>query len=103
MSEKSATFPKIASAIYLITGFFADQEPLKWRLRGLAGDLVSAHIQDKAGVSRELTTLFGLARAAGLVSDPNYEILARELARITEETAYPLAFLAEPMPRQEVS
>lgn len=95
MSEKSTSYPKIASAIYLVTGFFTDQEPLKWRLRTLAADLVSDNIHDKAGTSRELTTLFGLARAAHLVSDTNHDILIRELGRITEETANPLAFLLE--------
>jgi hypothetical protein len=95
MSDKTDRYPKIASAIYLITGFFADQEPLKWRLRGLAGDLASEQVLNKPAVSRELVTLFGLARAAGLVSDANHDILARELARISEEASQPLAFLAE--------
>lgn len=105
MSDKGATFTKIASAIYLITGFFADQEPLKWRLRGLAGDLASQNTPDKARVSRELAILFGLARAAGLVSDTNHDILARELGRIAEDAANPLTFLLEspasPEPQRE--
>lgn len=95
MSDKNTTNSKIASAVYLITGFFADQEPLKWRLRGLAGDLVSANFHDKGAISRELSNLFGLARAAGLVSDTNHDILVRELARIAEEGANPLALLLE--------
>jgi hypothetical protein len=95
MSDKSATHSNISAAIYLVTSFFVDQEPLKWRLRGLAGDLVSSHNPDKARVSRELSTLFSLARGAGLVSDTNYEILARELNRIGEEAGNPLAFIAE--------
>lgn len=101
MTDKTATYSKIASAIYLITGFFTDQEPLKWRLRGLAGDLVSENYKDKSSLSRELSNLFGVARSAGLVSDTNCDILLRELARISEETGHPIAFLTEPMAQVE--
>ncbi|MBX4206518.1 hypothetical protein KW784_01905 [Candidatus Parcubacteria bacterium] len=82
MSDTSPNYSKIASAIYLITGFFADQEPLKWRLRSLSADLVAEGGKDKAAVSREISSLFGIARTANLISEANHDILARELARM---------------------
>jgi len=81
---------KIASAAYLITGFFDDKEPLKWDIRNLSSKLVSmaAHMKDMSAESRELLALFGVAKAAGLVSDTNYAILSSEIlkfASMTEE------------------
>ncbi|MDB5194195.1 MAG: seg [Parcubacteria group bacterium] len=84
---------KISSATYLITGFFDDKEPLKWKLRSLASDLVSVSIfikdsevlreektlSDIRKLMLEISALFAVAKNAGLVSDMNYEILNREL------------------------
>ena len=83
---------KLASAIYLVTGFFSDQEPLKWKLRGLASDLISAGLFLKDSSMRnkeqigleirslvlEITTLITIARNSGLVSDTNADIVSRE-------------------------
>ncbi len=83
---------KLASAIYLITGFFKDQEPLKWKLRGLASDLISAGLYLKDNSMRnkeqigleirslvlEITTLITVARNSSLVSDMNADIVSRE-------------------------
>lgn len=93
MSDKNAQYQKIASAIYLITSFFGEQEPLKWRLRSLSADLAGESVKDKHAVTLEMRTLFGLARSAQLVSDTNYEILNKELVKIGEETASPVAAL----------
>ena len=71
---------KLASAIYLITSFFSDQEPLKWKLRGLVSDLVSASLYLKDNFVREkeqasleirslileITTLISVAKNSGL-------------------------------------
>jgi hypothetical protein len=84
---------KIASAAYLITGFFDDKEPLKWKLRMLSSKLVSVSIflKDSNALREEKTlseikkiilevsALFSVAKNAGLVSDMNYEILSCEL------------------------
>lgn len=88
---------KIASAIYLITGFFNDQEPLKWDLRSLAGELVhlgaSFSIESVLSEEREivlsetrqlvlkLTKLFHVAKNAGLVSPNNHDIMQDELSQ----------------------
>lgn len=81
---------KIASAIYLVTSFFNDQEPLKWRLRDAAGDLVAPSVKDKMTVSEEIVSLLTLARQAQIISVENADILIREVRKVGEEAKIPL-------------
>ena len=98
MPEIVAKSRKLASAVYLITGFFGDQEPMKWKLRALAVDLVSESTKDKNSTAREILALFGMAKNIGLVSDSNYEILSREFSKLIEWFENPLKsmFIGEP-------
>ena len=82
MSNINQKAEKVASAIYLITGFFSDAEPLKWRLRTLSADLVSNSVKDKNGVAKEISSLFSVAKNAGLISDANHDIMMREIAKL---------------------
>src|SRR3990167_6569141 len=75
---------KVASAIYLITSFFGDQEPLKWRLRNLSIDLVSNTVKDKLSVIREILSLFLVAKMNNLLSESNYAILGKELSSLED-------------------
>ena len=88
---------KIASAIYLITSFFNDQEPLKWKLRTLSTDLLSEGVKDKSSLSSEVVSLFSVAKTAGLVSEMNYNILIHELSKLEQkaEKSLNLAFFSE--------
>lgn len=100
---------KLASAIYLITSFFGDQEPLKWRLRNIASELVSlslylkdnfAREREHAGlelrtVAIEAITLFSVARNSGLVSDVNYEIVTKELHKYLNSLGLPVGTTEE--------
>jgi len=81
---------KIASAVYLITGFFNDLEPLKWKLRSLSADLVSESQKDKINVLRDINALFSVAKAANLISEANHEILSREVEKLKEGLENPL-------------
>ena len=81
---------KLASAIYLITSFFNDQEPLKWKLRTLSTDLVSERVKDKYSITKETLSLFSLAKNVGLISETNYDILNRELSKFSQEAEKPL-------------
>lgn len=90
MSEYSKKTEKIAHALYLVTSFFDDKEPLKWRIRTLSTSLVSEEIKDKSSLSKEIISLFSMAKTAGLVSDANYNILIPELSRFVEEIEKPL-------------
>lgn len=82
MSDTNQRYQRLGSAVYLVTSFFADQEPLKWRLRSLSADLICDGLKDKRGLANEMTALFGLAKNAGLVSDVNYGIIASELSKV---------------------
>jgi predicted transcriptional regulator len=95
MPELSKKSEKIASAIYLITSFFDDKEPLKWRIRTLSTKLVSEEVKDKFSISKEILSLFSVAKIAGLISEMNYNILTHELSKFVEEVEKPLdlAFL----------
>lgn len=100
---------KLASAIYLITSFFSDQEPLKWRLRNLASDLASLSLYLKDNFSREreqagfeirtavfeTISLFTVARNAGLVSDVNYDIISREMYKYLNSIGLPAGISEE--------
>jgi len=85
---------KLVSALYLITGFFPDTEPLKWKLRSLGSSLLSSSILLKDEVSSkkdravldirtgilEVTALFAVAKQSGMISDMNFEIVNREFS-----------------------
>ena len=103
MSNINQKPEKLASALYLITGFFQDQEPLKWKLRALASDLVSLNLSLRSymfkeresarleirGVAEEIKALLMVARNAGLVSEPNHNLLHEELSKYLEILGFP--------------
>jgi hypothetical protein len=86
---------KIASAVYLVTSFFDEKEPLKWRLRTLSSNLLSSSLlikdnppslNDKAVIDvqnnlLEMDSLFLIAKNSGLVSANNQEILSSEFQK----------------------
>lgn len=96
---------KLSSALYLITGFFDDQEPLKWKLRNLANSLLSTSLvlkdketskKDKTiieleGILLEIGSQLLVAKHAGLISEMNYNIINKEFSLfadlITSESA----------------
>ncbi len=89
-------YQRIASAFYLITSFFPDQEPLKWRLRNLATDLVSNAVRDKLAVTREITSLLNVAKNAQIISGTNCEILIQEISKLESEIEKPLGLMFPP-------
>lgn len=83
---------RLATAIYLVTGFLSDIEPAKFRLRTLSLDLVrdasfsknsnhaiESNVFDglRANIAETLS-LLEIAFTAGLVSEMNFTILKRE-------------------------
>lgn len=89
-SKRQNKGQKLASAIYFITTFFDDKEPLKWAFRTLAIDLAGEKIKDKSSISKEILSLFTMAKDTGLVSGANYNILASELSKFEKELETPL-------------
>lgn len=84
---------KLASALYLLTSFFADQEPMKWRLRELAGRLVSN--RDNKAYVREIMSLLTVAKNAGLLSEMNYVIVHREFENLSTQGQTVTGFIQE--------
>lgn len=76
---------KIGVAIYFISNFFDDKEPLKWKLRTLSTNLVSYSIRDKSEIIKEISSLFYIAKNTNLMSDINYDILMKELSKLDVE------------------
>ena len=103
MSNISHKPEKIASALYLITGFFIDTEPLKWKLRALAADLVSlglslrgqmfkereaARLEIRA-IILEVMSLLSITKNVGLVSNANHDLLNQELLKYLDLLGFP--------------
>jgi len=103
--EKDADFlfiykktEKLASAMYMITNLFSENEPLKWTLRRKSGDLVSFIINYK-DVSEsneidllnivkvkvlELVSFLEIALHGGLISTMNFSILKQEFSNLLD-------------------
>lgn len=71
---------KLVSALYLLTSFFEDREPMKWRLRELGGKLISSR---SGSTVLEIMSLMSVAKNAGLISDANFDIISREFGRVS--------------------
>ena len=83
---------KLVTAIYLVTDFLKDNEPLKWKIReqGLALlsrnlSLVNAFAADKkitldsvSSLCLEIVSMIEIAYVAGIVSPMNFSILKKE-------------------------
>lgn len=89
---------KLASAIYLITSFISDSEPLKWKVREVATRLLSYSMNlsnqghryrfdamnNFLSASLEIISLLEVANISGIVSPMNYGILKFEMERVVE-------------------
>ena len=104
---------KLVSALYLVTSFFADLEPMKWRLRELGSKILADHT-NKSTI-QEVVSLLAVAKNAGLVSDMNHGIINKEflnllnvgqsipelLNKINEEPVLPAGqFIEKPQERK---
>lgn len=101
-TEKSVQ--KLVSALYLLTSFFSDLEPMKWRLRELGGRLIS--VKEGQSTVLEIMGLLSVAKNAGLISDTNFEIIHKEFEKLSltgENMKDMLASIPEPQLRNEPS
>lgn len=88
---------KLATALYMVTNLFSDNEPMKWALRKRVGDLLSFtvsykdiksfdHVDFAQNVKTrvlEITSLLEVASNSGLVSPMNFSIMKEEFSRLT--------------------
>ncbi len=103
MSDISQKANKLASAVYLVTSFFSDHEPLKWKLRELSTHLATASMsfksylfeeRDYAGLENrqsvlEILSLLDVAKNVGLVSDANHDLLRGEFSKYLDNIGFP--------------
>jgi hypothetical protein len=83
---------KLVTAVYMITNFIKDNEPLKWCIREKCLELLSLNVslntvslsdrkdllkKYQAG-SVEIVSLSSIGHLAGLISEMNFEVLRRE-------------------------
>jgi hypothetical protein len=94
--EKKAE--KLSTAIYLITGFLSDSEPIKWQIRGsglsILSDVISLsdgrmsdmayRVKNITSDIGKITALFEIAATAGFVSTMNLAILKEEYGSLVE-------------------
>jgi len=84
---------KLASALYMVTGFIPGEDPLRTRLRASAIDLISTSADpEKARDVRyqegftsrclEIASILKLAERAGFISSMNAEVLCDEYAEL---------------------
>ncbi len=92
---------KIVTAMYLVTNFLSPDEPIKWDIRQVAtkmvrsaSSLMHAAVHDKETRVRHFATLvidlnaiFSVAHNAGFVSRMNYEILDKEISKLSDAIA----------------
>lgn len=77
---------KLSRAVYLVTDFMSDREPLKWRLRQLALQILALveppeamiYSEKLARAMREMLNLIDLSLATGTVSQMNFALLQQE-------------------------
>ncbi len=83
---------KLVAAIYVVSNFIKDNEPLKWSIREKALELLElatllnfvslderrAILRNHQSVASEIISLSGVARVSGLFSEMNHDIIKRE-------------------------
>lgn len=103
--EKDASFTfafkkteKLASAVYMITNLFSENEPMKWTLRRKVSDLLSfivgykdikdSNLNDYSYSVRtkilEVVSMLEVSFRAGLLSQMNYSIIKQEFSNLVD-------------------
>ena len=94
---------KLTTALYMVTSFLSDNEPIKWKLReravALMSDIVNVRMHTTsesenifAGLVvtiKEIVSLLEVAAAAKLISEMNFTILKREYGALEETLVSP--------------
>ncbi len=87
---------KLATAVYMVTNFFSDSEPMKWTLRNKVSDMVSFVLEYKDTFSSRKTdflysikskvlesmSFLEISLRAGLISQMNFSIIRQEFLNL---------------------
>jgi hypothetical protein len=83
---------KLVAAIYVVTNFIKDNEPLKWSIREKALELLELAallnfvslderrqvLRNHQSIASEIISISGVAKHAGLFSEMNHDVIKRE-------------------------
>lgn len=80
---------KLVSAIYMISGFVSDREPMKWQLREAGVDLLakSLNMSDRLSFVSAIIKLLSFLEVsviAGVISEMNYKVLKFEFESLIQ-------------------
>jgi hypothetical protein len=109
MSINQKKLEKLASGVYLITSFFVDAEPMKWKLRALSSEAVSLGMLlrdsfqtdnrqisiDLRNIILEILSLLEVAKSAALVSDTNHTLIKDEFIKYLGTLTIPEGLLLD--------
>jgi len=84
MNTQNKKTEKLVAATYMLTSFFDNKEPMKWRLRELGNSLLSFSGESK-NIVLEIISLLSVGKNAGLISDMNFNIIHREFSLLLPE------------------
>jgi hypothetical protein len=74
---------KIVSALYLLSNFLSDKEPVKWQLRELGIILLSENMS--VSLIQQILSLLQVAYIAQMISEMNFNILKFELESLIQK------------------
>jgi hypothetical protein len=81
---------KLVSAIYLLSNFISDSEPLKWQIRSSGVEALSCSLSLSVNprnfilASAKLLSYFEVAYISGLISEMNFNILKNEFEQLIQ-------------------
>ena len=88
---------KLATALYMVTNLFSENEPMKWTLRKKVSDMLSFVLGYKHSVSQQtsfvsnvkervldIVSLLEVASKSGLVSSMNFSIIQQEFLNLVK-------------------
>lgn len=73
---------RLVSALYLISNFLSDKEPIKWQIRELGMDLLSQN--PSVSLANQILSLLQVSQIAGLISEMNFNILKFEFESLIQ-------------------
>ena len=90
---------KLSSALYAVTNFMSDMDPLKWQLRHQVLEMLSAvsvgNLESALSLADQVVSLIDIALLAQTVSEMNFSLLKREFlvfrGELLEQSA-PISF-----------
>ena len=81
---------KLVSALYLLTNFLSDKEPIKWQLRETSLGLLSVsqgqflNPQKATSLCAVILSFLGIANLSSLISEMNYSIMKYEFESLVK-------------------